>query len=95
MQEARDTELGVELLQETLAQLREQGIEELIDANGAYAPGKSLATHNVFRGQNVSYTTPGYTAGDPTPSILTLELTVGWTADSGQDRELSLVGCIR
>ncbi len=95
MQEAHDTELAVELLHETLQTLRSESISELLDAGGSYGPDQSITTCDVFHGQDVRYTTPGYAAGDPEPEVLMVELEVTWVSSTGQTRDLAILGAIR
>ena len=93
MAEARETELAVELLEQALAEVLDQDVTELADAGGNYVPGGGLQNMPaVLDDQVVTYDTPDYTAGDPVPSILTVEVQVDWTSATGQARSLSLVG---
>ncbi len=95
MKEARATEVAVEILNEAMAQALLQTNAELVDEGGVLGPGAPMTTSEVLTDQQLSYTLPGYTAGDPVPACLTVRMRLAWTSASGIPRTMDMLGAQR
>lgn len=95
MNEARETEAAVQVLQEAFAQALLESNAELAGDDGDLGPDRPMVMSTLLKDQVVQYSLPGYAQGDPVPSCLTLRFQLAWTSTSGLPRTLTLVGSKR
>lgn len=94
--ESEEKEIARGILESAMQRVLLEGAATLA-GGGVYAPGEEIAIPETVLLEDAALTfgTPGYVAGDPAPAILTVQLVLSWTSDSGIDRTLSLTSATR
>lgn len=92
LQESRDTDLANALLRNSMERVLEFPADDLCQGAAPYVPGQPMPIPDgvALQNQQIQFTTPGYTLGDPTPSVLDLRLTLTWRSSTGRNRTLFL-----
>ena len=97
MRESRDTDLAVGALRSNMERLQLMTIADLTRPAGAVVSGQPIVPVNGLPLDQMvmTYETPGWTLGDPTPGVLNVRLRLDWTSSNGNPRSLSLRSAVR
>ncbi len=96
LQESRERDYATQLLRTEMNKALVRTIPELIDADGPYEiDGEIEIDDPQLRAQVLTFTTPGYSAGDPVPEILNVSLVLEWTSLQGLERSQTLSTLVR
>jgi hypothetical protein len=95
IEDARQTQLALGVLEEALEQVHQYEVPELLGGGAPFEAGEAIPVSLVpLRAQRVWFETPGF-AGGVAPTTLEVQVTVEWIAGKAQARRLSLSSLVR
>ncbi len=95
LSESAETEIALERLRSEMAQVSSQDIATILAGN-TVGNTTTLDPHDsLLDAAQLSFTTPGYAAGDPAPSTLNLRLDLSWESRSGRARSMNIICAAR
>lgn len=95
MRDARGTNEAALALHTALSRVLLADPSDIMDGSGPYVLDAPTPLQGGPRDATVLLSSPGLSTGDPVPDVLDLHLTLTWTSETGQPRDLTFVGAIR
>lgn len=94
--ESEEKEIARGILESAMQRVLLEGAADLAAGN-TFVPGQPVAVPEtgLLEGAVLTLQTPGYTFGDPAPTVLAVRLDLTWTSDSGIARSLSMTSATR